>query len=254
MRKPFVAGNWKMNTTAASAQQLAEALVQKVGKEDRVEVAVCPPFPYLVRVAAALHGSKIALGAQNCHPDNKGAFTGEVSPTMLVDVGCKWVIVGHSERRHLLGETDDFIRRKLVGALNAGLHVIFCVGETLSQRKANETDMIIETQLVGTLEGIAGDKMARVVIAYEPVWAIGTGVNATPDQAEQVHEFIRGWLDGQFGNTAATATRIVYGGSVNPGNAPNLMTQPNVDGALVGGASLVADDFVKIIQAAPAMR
>jgi triosephosphate isomerase len=249
MRKLFVAGNWKMNTTGASADQLAGALKQKLGREDRVEVAVCPPFPYLVRVGSVLAGSTIALGAQNCHPDNKGAFTGEVSPMQLADVGCKWVIVGHSERRHLLGEADDFIRRKLFGAVNAGLHVILCVGETLSQRKANETEMIIETQLVGSLEQLAGEKLARVVIAYEPVWAIGTGQNATPEQAEKVHQFIRRWLDGQFGPPHAEATRIVYGGSVNTGNAASLLSQPNVDGALVGGASLIADDFTTIVHA-----
>jgi len=250
MRKPFVAGNWKMNTTAASADALAVALVNKIGKEDRVEIAVCPPFPYLSLVGARLAGSKIALGAQNCHPDNRGAFTGEVSPTMLVDSGCKWVIVGHSERRHLLGESDDFIRRKLVGALSAHLHVILCVGETLDQRRSNQTETIIETQLIGSLEQLEGQQFQRVVIAYEPVWAIGTGQNATPDQAEKVHQFIRGWLDGQFGAAAAAGTRILYGGSVNAANASSLLQQPNVDGALVGGASLTADDFAAIVHAA----
>ena len=251
MRKPFVAGNWKMNTHAAQAEQLAKALVQRLGTQDRVEVAVCPPFPYLMRVRDVLAGSKIALGAQNTHPDTRGAFTGEVSPTMLVDCGCTWVIVGHSERRHLLGESNDFIRRKLIGALAAGLRVILCVGETLAERQVNKTNTVIETQLTGSLEGLPGDKLTRVVIAYEPVWAIGTGHNATPEQAEQVHRFIRRWLDGQFGEAAANATRILYGGSVKPDNAASLMAQPNVDGALVGGASLNADDFTAIVQAAP---
>lgn len=250
MRKPFVAGNWKMNTTAASAESLASALVQKLGNEDRVEIAVCPPFPYLSRVGAKLAGSKIALGAQNCHPDNKGAFTGEVSPMMLVDSGCKWVIVGHSERRHLLGESDDFIRRKLMGAISAKLHAILCVGETLDQRRSNQTETIIEQQLTGSLEQLPGDQLNRVVVAYEPVWAIGTGQTATPEQAEKAHQFIRGWLDGQFGEGGAQATRIVYGGSVNAANAPSLFKQPNVDGGLIGGASLVADDFATIVMAA----
>jgi triosephosphate isomerase len=250
VRKPFVAGNWKMNTTGASAEALATALVQKLGGADRVEVAVCPPFPYLARVGAKLAGSKIALGAQNCHPDNKGAFTGEVSPTMLVDVDCKWVIVGHSERRHLLGESDDFIRRKLIGALTCKLQTILCVGETLDQRRFNQTETIIETQLIGSLEQLPSDQFGKVVIAYEPVWAIGTGQNATPDQAEKVHQFIRGWLDGQFGAAAAEAIRIVYGGSVNAANAASLLQQKNVDGALVGGASLLADDFTTIVNAA----
>jgi triosephosphate isomerase len=247
MRKAFVAGNWKMNTTAASAESLAEALVHKIGQQDQVEVAVCPPFPYLSRVAARLAGSKIALGAQNCHPDNRGAFTGEVSPMMLVDVGCKWVIVGHSERRHLLGESDDFIARKLVGALLANLHVILCVGETLDQRRSHQTETVVETQLSGCLKQVSGSQLQRVVIAYEPVWAIGTGQNATPEQAEKVHQFIRGWLDGQFGEALANATRIVYGGSVNSGNAAGLVQQPNVDGALVGGASLNAEEFAAIV-------
>lgn len=251
MRRPFVAGNWKMNTTAASAESLATTLVQKIGKENRVEIAVCPPFPYLSCVGAKLAGSTIALGAQNCHPDNKGAFTGEVSPMMLVDSGCKWVIVGHSERRHLLGESDDFIRRKLAGALTAKLQAILCVGETLDQRRSNQTEMVIETQLVGSLEQLPGDQLSKVVIAYEPVWAIGTGQNATPEQAEKVHLFIRGWLDGQFGEEGAQSTRIVYGGSVNTINAAaGLLRQPNVDGGLVGAASLNADDFTAIVQAA----
>jgi triosephosphate isomerase (TIM) len=250
MRRPFVAGNWKMNTNGAQAEQLAAALAQRFKGEQPVEIAVCPPFPYLTRVGSVLAGSAIALGAQNLHPDTKGAFTGEVSPTMLVDCGCKWVIVGHSERRHLLGESDNFIRRKLVGALNAGLHVIFCIGETLAQRQANQTEMIIETQLVGGVEGLAKDKLARVVVAYEPVWAIGTGHNATPDQAQQVHHFVRDWLDGQIGAEPAQSMRIVYGGSVKPDNAKNLQSQPDVDGSLVGGASLNADDFTAIVQAA----
>ncbi len=251
MRKPLVAGNWKMNTNGAQAEQLARVLVQRLGKDQQTELAVCPPFPYLTRVGAVLAGSTIALGAQNTHPDTHGAYTGEVSPTMLVDCGCQWVIVGHSERRHLLGESNDFIRRKLVGALAVGLKTILCVGETLFQRRANQTEMIIETQLIGSLEGLSGDKLERIVIAYEPVWAIGTGHNATPDQAEQAHQFIRGWLDGQFGETASQSTRILYGGSVKPENAAGLLSQPNVDGALVGGASLDAEDFAAIATAVP---
>jgi triosephosphate isomerase len=251
MRKPFVAGNWKMNTNGAQAEEIARALVQKIGTADRVDVAVCPPFPYLNRVGAVLSGNKISLGAQNCHPDNKGAFTGEVSPTMLADCGCKWVIVGHSERRHILGETDDFIRKKLVGALGAGLHVILCVGETAAQQREHITESIIETQLVGVLDGLPSEELAKLVVAYEPVWAIGTGVNATPEQAEQIHGFIRDWLDGHFGAKGAHLARILYGGSVNAANAASLLSQGNIDGALVGGASLKVDEFLKIIEAAP---
>jgi triosephosphate isomerase len=250
MRKPFVVGNWKMHNNGAQAEQLAAALVQQVGQDDTVDIALCPPFPYLTLVGNTLAGSRITLGAQNAYPENKGAFTGEVSPTMLVDCGCQWVILGHSERRHLLGESNDFIWRKLQGALTAGLNVILCVGETLAQRQTNQTEVIIETQLTGTLERLAKDKLAKVVIAYEPVWAIGTGHNATPAQAQEVHDFIRHWLDGEFGEAVAQSTRILYGGSVKPDNAASLLGQPEVDGALVGGASLVADDFIAVVQAA----
>jgi triosephosphate isomerase len=250
MRKPFVAGNWKMHTNGAQAEALARAVVEKLGREDRVDVAVCPPFPYLTRVSQVLAGSKILLGAQNTHPDTKGAFTGEVSPAMLVDCGCKWVIIGHSERRHLLGEANDFIRRKLYGALGVGLKVILCVGETLGERKANQTEIVIEQQLAGTLDGLQPDKLSQVVIAYEPVWAIGTGQNATPAQAEQVHQFIRRWLGGHFSDKSGQSMCLLYGGSVKPDNAASLMGQPNVDGALVGGASLEAGDFTAIVQAA----
>ncbi len=196
-----------------------------------------------------LAGTSIALGAQNVYPSAKGAYTGEVSPTMLTDCGCTWVIAGHSERRHLLGESDDFIRRKLVEAMAAGLQVILCVGETLAQRNSRQTSTVIETQLVGTLEGLPSD-LHNIVIAYEPVWAIGTGHNATPEQAEEVHAFIRDWLYGQFGEKAAQDTRILYGGSVKPDNAAGLLGKPNVDGALVGGASLIAGDFAAIARAA----
>jgi triosephosphate isomerase len=250
MRKPFLAGNWKMNLNGVQAKELAAGLVQRLGQVEYADVAVCPPFPYLPRVAAVLTGSRIALGAQNCHAENKGAFTGEVSPAMLVDVGCQWVILGHSERRHLLGETDEFIRKKMAGAQAAGLHVILCVGETLAEREADSTKRIIERQLAGGLTDQTAEKLARVVIAYEPVWAIGTGKNATPEQAEDVHGFIRGWIKDRFGEGAAESLRIQYGGSVNAANAASLLAQPNVDGALVGGASLKVDEFVAIVRAA----
>jgi triosephosphate isomerase len=255
MRTPLIAGNWKMNLNGAQAKQLAQELVDRVGQQDHVEIVVCPPFPYLPRVGAVLAGSKIALGAQNCHFEAKGAYTGEVSPAMLGDCGCKWVILGHSERRGgKLQEKDDFIRKKINGAHAAGLNVILCVGETLAERQDHETQSVVEGQLVGCVEGMAAEKMAHVVIAYEPVWAIGTGHNATPQQAQEVHKFIREWLDDQFGAKIATATRILYGGSVKPDNAASLLSQPDVDGALVGGASLVANDFAGIISAASAAR
>jgi triosephosphate isomerase len=247
MRKPFVAGNWKMNLNGVGAEALAAALVQKIGQEARVDMVVCPPYPYLTRVAGVLQGSNIKLGAQNVHPEQKGAFTGEVSPPMLSDCGCSWVLTGHSERRHLLGEMDDFIHRKIVGGLAAGLSVVFCVGETLLQRQERQTDSVVETQLSQGLERLSAEQLKRVVVAYEPVWAIGTGLTASPEQAQHVHEFIRGWLDGYFGPEPAVATRILYGGSVDPSKVTGLMRQPDIDGLLVGGASLKADDFTAIV-------
>ncbi|HMF13652.1 MAG TPA: triose-phosphate isomerase, partial [Gemmataceae bacterium] len=215
-----------------------------------VRVAVCPPFPYLATVADALRGSHVELGAQNCYFEREGAFTGEVSPTMLVDVGCKWVILGHSERRHVLGESDALINRKIEAALAAGLGVIFCVGETLSEREANQTEHVLQTQLIGGLDGLDAAAVARMVVAYEPFWAIGTGRNATPEQAQQAHAFIRRQIGPRFGEESARSLPIQYGGSVKPDNAASLLGQPDVDGALVGGASLKADQFLAIVGAA----
>jgi triosephosphate isomerase len=252
MRKPFVAGNWKMFTTASTAQQLAAAVANGLGSEDRVAVAVCPPFPYLSRVGEALRGSRVALGAQNLYPEKEGAFTGEVSPTMLVDVGCRFVIVGHSERRHKLGETDAFINRKVHAGLAAGLEVILCVGETLQEREDDRTKAVLQMQLTGGLAGVSGDALAHVVIAYEPVWAIGTGRNATPDQAQEAHAFLRSEVAQRYGDQAAQALVIQYGGSAKPENIAPLLGQPDVDGALVGGASLQADLFLAIVRIAAA--
>jgi triosephosphate isomerase (TIM) len=249
MRKKFVAGNWKMYTNAASARQLAAAVVEGLGSEKRVAVAVCPPFPYLGLVAAVLRGSPVVLGAQNCYTEQEGAFTGEVSPAMLTDVGCQYVILGHSERRHKLGETNGFINKKVHAALAAGLHVILCLGETLEERQANQTEMILEMQLAGSLANVDEAGLAKVVLAYEPVWAIGTGVNATPEQAQQAHAFIRQRIAGRFGEKAAANLIIQYGGSVKPENAAALLHQPDVDGGLIGGASLKADQFLAIVRA-----
>ncbi len=250
MRKKFVAGNWKMFTNAATAKQLAAGVVQGVGKDDRVTVAVCPPFPYLALVGEALRGSPVALGAQNSYTEKEGAFTGEVSPWMLADVGCKYGILGHSERRHKLGETDEFISRKVRAALAAGLRVILCVGETLEERQANRTEAVLAAQLSGSLAGVDAAGLTNVVLAYEPVWAIGTGHNATPQQAQDAHAFLRARAAERFGPEAARALVIQYGGSVKPDNAASLLHQPDVDGALVGGASLKADQFLAIVRAA----
>jgi triosephosphate isomerase len=251
MRKKFVAGNWKMFTTAASARALAAAVVQNVGSANTVTVAVCPPFPYLAAVADVLRGSDVGLGGQNLYPEKEGAFTGEVSPTMLVDVGCQYVIIGHSERRHKLGETDALINRKVKAALAAGLTAILCVGETLAEREANHTEAVLDTQLTAGLAGITANDLGRMVIAYEPVWAIGTGRNATPAQAQAAHAFVRQRIGQLCGDGAAQALLIQYGGSVKPDNAVSLLSQPDVDGALVGGASLNADQFLAIVRAAP---
>jgi triosephosphate isomerase len=250
MRVKIAAGNWKMNTDAASGTALAAGLVAAVGSLERPQVILFPPFPYLPTHAATLAGSRIQLGAQNCHCEKKGAFTGEVSPEMVRDVGCQWVLIGHSERRHLFGETDDFLKKKVGAAQAAGLRVIFCVGEKLEQRQAGQTQAVVESQLRNGILDLPPEQWANVVIAYEPVWAIGTGVNATPEQAEEVHGFIRDWLARQVSDATAAATRILYGGSVTAANVASLLAQPNVDGVLVGGASLKLDDFTTIVRAA----
>jgi triosephosphate isomerase len=249
MRQPFIAGNWKMFTNLASARELAGAVARGISSTV-VRVAVCPPFPYLATVAETIRGTPVELGAQNCYPEKEGAFTGEVSPGMLLDVGCRCVILGHSERRQILGENDAFINRKIKASLGAGLGVIFCVGETLQEREDNRTERVLETQLSGGLEGIDAAGLAKIVIAYEPVWAIGTGRNATPEQAQHAHAFIRKRIGERFGGPAAQALTIQYGGSVKPENAASLLSQPDVDGALVGGASLKADQFLAIVRSA----
>jgi triosephosphate isomerase len=238
-----------MFTRTATARDLAAAIAADV-TDDRVTVALCPPFPYLTVVGETLNGTRVGLGAQNLFPADDGAFTGEVSPAMLVDSGCKYVIVGHSERRHILGESDQFIHRKVYAGLSAGLSVIFCVGETLDERKADKTEKVLDRQLTEGLKGIAASSLPRLVIAYEPVWAIGTGVNATPHQAQTVHAYIRRRFAEIFEEKAAAAVVIQYGGSVKPDCALELMAEPDVDGALVGGASLTADSFLAIVNAA----
>jgi triosephosphate isomerase len=249
MRTVFIAGNWKMYTTAATAVELAGAVVKGVAKDSPVRVAVCPPFPYLMKVAEVVKGSPVGLGGQNLYPEKEGAFTGEVSPTMLVDAGCRHVILGHSERRHKLGESDAFINKKVHAALAAGLEVILCVGETLEEREGNKTEKVLDTQLSGGFAGLKAEQLAKIVVAYEPVWAIGTGKNATPEQAQQAHAFIRGRIREMFGEKPAGSLLIQYGGSVKPDNAASLLKQPDVDGALVGGASLNAGQFLSIVQA-----
>jgi triosephosphate isomerase len=249
MRTPFVAGNWKMNLIKSEAVALINALAAHK-KSGNVEVGVCPTFAYLITAAEAIGTSDIQLGAQNCYFEAKGAFTGEISTQMLVDCGCKYVILGHSERRHVFGESNELINKKVKAVLAAGLKPILCVGELLEERDANRTEAVVEEQLVKGLADLAADQLKTLVIAYEPVWAIGTGRTATPEQAQDVHAFIRKWLTAKFGETFAQSVRIQYGGSVKGSNAEELMRKPDVDGALVGGAALKAEEFIQIIEGA----
>jgi triosephosphate isomerase len=250
LSRKFVVGNWKMFTTAAEATRLAMAIVAGMSGQKSVSVAVCPPFPYLALVGEILKGSRVALGAQNLYPEMEGAFTGEVSPTMLLDLGCKYVILGHSERRRLLGESDAFINQKVRVALTSGLDVILCIGETLDERKANQTEAVLDRQLLQGLVDVPAEVLARVTIAYEPLWAIGhLGHHATPQQAHDAHALIRRRVGYMFGEKSAQALVIQYGGSVKPENAAALLSQPGVDGALIGGASLQAGQFLDIVWA-----
>jgi len=239
-----------MNLDRASAVALAKAVVERAKAIGHVDLAVCPPHVYLDAVGQVLKGSNVALGAQNMYHQANGAFTGETSAAMLLDLGCRYVILGHSERRHLMGETDAEVHQKTLSALAAGLVPIVCVGELLAQRESGQTDAVIRRQVDGSLGGLSNEQMARVVIAYEPVWAIGTGKVATPEQAEAVHMDLRKILADRYNAQVAEVVRIQYGGSVKPSNAAELLAQPNVDGALVGGASLNADDFLGIAAAA----
>jgi triosephosphate isomerase len=249
-RRKFIAGNWKMNTTRGEGVALASAITAKVGASSAVDVAVCPPSLYLEAVGQAIKGSAVGLGAQNCYHEAKGAFTGEISPQMVRDIGCTYVILGHSERRHIFKESNHDVNRKTLAALSVGLIPIVCVGETLDQRQANQTAAVVREQIEGSLAGLSADQMLKIVIAYEPVWAIGTGVVATPEQAEEVHADLRRLLENRYNSQVASAVRIQYGGSVNAENAATLLSQPNIDGALVGGASLKADSFLAIVAAA----
>ncbi|MGI9467826.1 MAG: triose-phosphate isomerase [Rubripirellula sp.] len=248
-RRTLIAGNWKMNTRTADATALAQGVVSGVGDDPSVEVALCPPSVYLSTVAEVVAGTPVGLGAQNLYAADDGAFTGEVNASMLTDVGCRYVILGHSERRAIMGECDKMVSEKLHAALAGNLVPIVCVGETLEDRESDATEKVVESQIRGSLAGLDEVRAAGIVIAYEPVWAIGTGRTASPEQAEEVHAFIRKLLGELFTDDVAAQIRIQYGGSVKPGNAEELLGQPNIDGALVGGASLKAEDFLGIINA-----
>lgn len=247
-RRPFIAGNWKMNKTVGEALELVRGLKATLQGVKDVEVAVAPPFTALYPVAQELKGSSIFLAGQNLFWEEKGAFTGEVSPVMLKEVGCQYVIIGHSERRQYFGETDETANRRIHAALQFGLKVIFCIGETLQEREGGVTFSIVERQLEKGLTGVDTLKMEGIVIAYEPVWAIGTGRTATPEQAEEVHQFIRNKLEKLYSKSVSDNIRIQYGGSVTPENINGLMAQPDIDGALVGGASLKVESFSRIVR------
>jgi triosephosphate isomerase len=246
MRKKLIAGNWKMNTDRAAATKLARGVVDRAALHANVDLLVCPPFVNLFPVSEIIKGTPVALGAQNMYHEANGAFTGETSAAMLLDVGCKYVILGHSERRHILKETDADVNKKTIAALAAGLIPLVCVGELLDERESGQTGAVIRRQFDGSLANVPAEQIAKVVIAYEPVWAIGTGKVATPDQAEEVHAELRGLLKQRYNDKSVENVRILYGGSVKPSNAKDLLSQPNIDGALVGGASLNPDDFLGI--------
>ncbi|PIE23704.1 MAG: triose-phosphate isomerase [Planctomycetota bacterium] len=247
-RKPYLAANWKMNLDRSKALDLIKTLKARLGDGDDREVAVFPPSIYLADVAAVSQGSPIGLGAQNMHWEESGAFTGEISALMLRGIGVERVLIGHSERRHLFGEKDEWMGRKVRAALDQDLLPMLCIGETLEERESGKMNEVLTRQLKTGLEWIKGAEISRVTLAYEPVWAIGTGVTASSEQAQEAHVFIRKWLREQHGEDAAAQLRILYGGSVKPSNVKELMSNPDVDGVLVGGASLSADSFLPIVE------
>jgi len=253
-RKKLIAGNWKMNKTSADGVTLVRDIVAAVGKQADVDVVVCPPFTALETVGKALEGSNVKLGAQNMHHEASGAFTGEVSAAMLRSIFATHVILGHSERRSYFHESDEFINKKVLAALKNQLKPILCVGETLQERESGSTLKVVQTQTEKGLEGVSKEQAATLVIAYEPVWAIGTGKVATTEQAQEVHAFIRGLLVKLFGDAIAQKVRILYGGSMKPANAPELLAQKDIDGGLIGGAALEARSFVELVTAAVAAK
>jgi len=248
MRKPIIAGNWKMNKTVGEARELVKALKDKVADVTDVEIVVAPTFTALLAVAEVIKGSNVKLAAQDMYWEEKGAFTGEISPLMLKDVGCQYVIIGHSERRAYFSETNETVNKKVKAAHAHSLNPIVCVGEILEERESGVTKDVIKDHVVNGLAGLTDEQMLKTVIAYEPVWAIGTGKTATPDQAQEVHRFIRELLVDMYSSAVAEAVRIQYGGSVKPDNAAQLMAQPDIDGGLIGGASLDADSFTQIVK------
>ena len=249
MRSPLIAGNWKMNLNRVESIDLARGIAQGTSPGE-VDVLVCPTFVYLDAVSTVLEGTPVKLGGQDVYHESNGAFTGAISTTMLADLGCDYVILGHSERRHVMGESNEMINAKVKTALATGITPILCVGELLEEREAEKTQAVVESQIDGSLAGLNAEHVAQIVIAYEPVWAIGTGKTASPEQAQEVHADLRKLLSNRYNAMSADAVRVLYGGSVKPSNANDLLSQPDIDGALVGGASLKVDSFMEIIAAA----
>ncbi len=250
MRKKIIAGNWKMNKTVSEAETLSAAIKRELDSEAKVDVVLCPPFTAIAAVSQEVSGSQIAVGAQNMHFEPSGAYTGEISAEMLREQFCRYVILGHSERRQYFAETDDSVNKKTKAAIAAGLKPIVCVGETLEEREAGQIESVITTQINDGLAGISASDLRSVVIAYEPVWAIGTGKTATPEQAQEVHALIRSLLANLSDQTTADAIRIQYGGSMKPANAAELLSKPDIDGGLIGGAALDPTSFIEIVKAA----
>ncbi len=250
MRKPIVAGNWKMNKTSSEAKDLVRQLVPLLDGVKGVDVVLCPPFTALAAVSEAITGTQIDLGAQNMHWEKSGAYTGEISAPMLRELYAHYVILGHSERRTYFGETDDVVNTKVRAALSSNLHAIVCVGETLEHRESGKTEQVVAEQLRGSLAGLNENDWQHIIIAYEPVWAIGTGRTASPEQAQEVHAFIRGTISNMQDSAVAESTRIQYGGSMKASNARELLSQPDIDGGLIGGAALDAANFAEIVKAA----
>jgi len=251
VRKKIVVGNWKMNLNKGSASALIRDIKSRVDDFGHIDVGIAPPFVYLPLAVEMARNTSLIISAQNCYPKSSGAYTGEISPSMLSDIGVKMCIVGHSERRQYFSESDDFISEKVRSLLDVKINPILCVGETLEERENNKIFDIIEGQMKNCLSSVKEDDILRVLIAYEPVWAIGTGRNATPEQAEEVHKFIRSIISDIYDDKISEEIRIMYGGSVNPSNAYNLMSMKNIDGALVGGASIKSDDFCEILNSIP---
>ena len=248
MRTPVIAGNWKMNMTVSQSIELVRGIYLGLKFPGEVDVIVSPPFTALWAVANELKNSYVAVAAQNLHWEDKGAFTGEISPVFIKDAGSDYVIIGHSERRQYFGETDETVNKKIKAALSHSLIPIVCVGETLEERESGQLDYIVKKQIVNGLKDLSGADVNDLILAYEPVWAIGTGKTATPEQAEEVHAKIRGLIADLFSQTGAENIRILYGGSMNPSNCRELLSKPNIDGGLIGGASLKAEDFIDIIK------